>query len=123
MDVGLEKVIFFKTNPILDAGSLGVVVGFLDSLGVDVDADAAGAEILGGGDDDPAVAATEVVDEVLLGDLGHLEHLIDHFLRGRDVGDVGLDGLGGSEGDGEDSGRKMTGERTELWLWHLDLRP
>ena len=63
-----------------DAVLRGVLVGFLDPLRVDVDADGARAE-LGRGDDDAAVAAPEVVDHVVGADLRGLEHRVDDQLR------------------------------------------
>ena len=50
---------------------------------IDVDADAARAELLRRGDHDPAVAAAEVVDDVVLRDVRHLEHRGDDRVFGR----------------------------------------
>ena len=57
---------------------------------VDVDADAAGAELLGGGNDDAAVAGAEIVEDVVLADLGHLQHLRDDLLVRGHIGNFRL---------------------------------
>ena len=87
-DVALEQVLMQDLDPVGHAVLRDVLVGFLDALRVDVDADAARAELLRRGDDDAAVAAAEVVDDVVLGDLGGLEHRLDHVGRRRHVDDV-----------------------------------
>src|SRR6185295_14194629 len=43
----------------------------------------------GSGEDDAAVPAAEVVDHVVLAEVRRLDHLLDHIVRGRDVGSVG----------------------------------
>ena len=49
--------------------------GLGDPDRIDVDTDPSGAVLLGGGRDDPSVAAAEVVDHVVFRDGGHAEHL------------------------------------------------
>ena len=75
-----------KLDQMLDAGRLGVGARLFDALRIDVDADAAGAVGLRGGDGDPAVPAAEVVDDVVLGRSGQDEHAIHDVFRRRDVG-------------------------------------
>ena len=65
----------------VDAGfGLRVLLRQLDHVGVVLDAHRARAA-LGGGDHRAAVARSEVHHDVGLGDLGHVEHLVDHGLR------------------------------------------
>src|SRR5205823_1668741 len=77
----LQGVAVADLDELADAEFLDGLVRFLDADGVQIDADALGAELLGGGGHDAAVAAAEVKDEVVLGDLGHVEHLLDRVLR------------------------------------------
>ena len=65
-----------------------VLVGLADAHRIDVDADAARAVGLRRGDRNAAVAGAEVVDDVVLGHLGQLEHRVDDFLRRRHEDDV-----------------------------------
>jgi hypothetical protein len=58
---------------------LGAFSSFVNQCPVHLDADAAGTVLLGGADDDAAVAAAEVVNYIPLLDLGEFEHLIYDF--------------------------------------------
>ena len=60
--------------------------------GIDVDADAARAVLLGGGHRNPAVATPEVVDNIVLADVGHLQHGFDDGFGGGHVDDIGTAG-------------------------------
>ncbi len=73
--VSFENVLLEELDEMGDPGLGGVLLAFLDALGVDIDPDAAGPEELGGRDDDPAVATAKVIEQVILGDLRHPEHL------------------------------------------------
>src|SRR5688500_9987433 len=61
--VDVEQARALETNALSNAGPLGVPVALADAEAVDVDAHAPRAT-LGGADDDPAVAAAEVVEHV-----------------------------------------------------------
>ena len=61
----LEQVGDLELDLVGDAGGFGVVVGFLDALRIDVDAEAA-RTALGRRDHHPAVAAAEI-DHVIAG--------------------------------------------------------
>jgi len=74
----------------LDAGLTHVRARFLDARRIQVEADRMGAVLLGRGDDDPPVAAAEVVQEIAAAHVGDGEHLLDHRLRRRHVDDVDL---------------------------------
>src|SRR5262249_45297130 len=89
----LEGVALTDLDELADPGLLDVRTGLLDADGVDVDADAAGAVFLGGGDHDAAVAAAEVEDDVFPGDLGQFEHFVHHVLGGGDVDDLAGGGV------------------------------
>jgi len=68
---------------------LGVLLGFLDALRIDiVTRPARRAELLHGRDHDASVAATEVVMDVTAPGIAKLKHGLDHLGRGRDVGNV-----------------------------------
>jgi hypothetical protein len=64
-----------------DALQLGRFVGVLHQLLVDVDAEPARAEYLGGGEDNAAVARAQVDDEILRAHLGEFEHVRHHAGR------------------------------------------
>src|ERR1019366_3851790 len=60
VEVGIEQVLLDEPHAVGDAGLACILLGFFDSVGVDVDAGAAGdAELLGGHDHDAAVTASE----------------------------------------------------------------
>ncbi len=81
--VGGEEVLLHERDPVGDAGAGGVLTGFADALGVEIDADAARAVLLGGGDHDAPVAAAEIVDDVGGADLRGLQHRPHHLKIGR----------------------------------------
>ncbi|ABC43867.1 collagen a1 [Salinibacter ruber DSM 13855] len=91
--VGLKQVSLPKLDQVGDPGRLRVLAGLGDQLRIDLDADAAGAVSLGGGNRDAPVAATEVDHHVVAGHLGRLEHPVHNALRRGDVRDVLLDGV------------------------------
>src|ERR1019366_2457209 len=97
VEVGIEQVLLDEPHAVGDAGLACILLGFFDSVGVDVDACAAGdAELLGGHDHDAAVTAAEVVQDVAFLDFAELEHSL-HHRRGRgNVGDVFVDGFLGN---------------------------
>src|SRR2546427_482109 len=68
----------------------GVVVGLADEPRLDLDTDAAGAELLRGRNRNAAVAGSEIVDDVGRRDVRHLQHRLDDVLRRRDVANVRL---------------------------------
>ena len=88
----LEDVLLLDRHQLAHPVLLDVLVRLLDALRVDVEADGLDAVLLRRGDQDAAVAAAEVVDDVPLLHLGQLEHLVDDLLGRRDEDDVG--GLG-----------------------------
>src|SRR5439155_25052668 len=87
----LEYVALAELDLVGDTFFLGDLLALADQvqpLRVQVDAHATlGAELLDGRDDQAAVAATQVVNDILLADLGHLAHGIDEFLRRRHIAD------------------------------------
>src|SRR5690606_34482002 len=64
-EVGVEQVLLDDLHAIGHAGLTCVLVGFSDPLGIDVDAHATRATFRCG-DDDAAVAAAEIVDDIVL---------------------------------------------------------
>ena len=72
--VGLEQVVFLEANQVLHAGLLGVLPGLADAHRVDIDPHAASPVSLGGRDDNPAIAAAEVINHVGLFDVGKFQH-------------------------------------------------
>ena len=87
-EVDVEQAGLEEPDAVADVGAAKVVVAFLDAQRVDVDADAAGAEVFGGGDDDAAVAAAEVIDHVVGADPCESEDRGDDGIGGRHVRDV-----------------------------------
>jgi hypothetical protein len=87
-EIGLEQILIHEPHAIGDAGLRGVLDRFPDEPWLDLDADAARAVFLCGGDRDAAVARPEVVDDIGGGHVRHLEHHLDDILRRRDVSDV-----------------------------------
>jgi hypothetical protein len=88
----IEDVTEDERHPIGDARGLRGGVGLRDPLRVDVDADAARAKLLGGGNDDLPVTATEVIDDIVFRDFGEGEHAGDDGVAGRNPDDVGRAG-------------------------------
>ena len=106
---GFEQILAAEGDAAGDPGGAGVRLGFADPGRIDVDAEAAGAEAAGGGDQDPAVAGAEV-DHMIAGpDLGEAEHGIDHLEIGCEIGRVELGPAGG-----ELAGVEIPGQRADL---------
>src|SRR6476646_7184162 len=80
-DVGLEQVAFDELDLVGDPRCFRVRSRFADALRIDVDADRARTVLLRGGNDDAAIAATEVVYDIVRRHLGELQHLLDDFVR------------------------------------------
>ena len=79
-----------EPDELSDAFPSGAGPALLDEGGVDVDAHAPGPVFLRRRDDHAAVAAADVVDDVVPADGRDLEHPLDHLLRRRGVrGEVG----------------------------------
>ena len=104
-DVDGHRVLQQERDAPLDAGGLGVGFAWFDQIGVDVDAHAPRAELLRRRDDDPAVAASEVVDDVARADLGQRQHALDDVGRSRDEWRK-VSGLRVSGGVNEQRGRQ-----------------
>jgi hypothetical protein len=89
VEVGLEQVLVAELHQAGHAVLFRVLVGFLDALRVDVDADRADSELLRRRDRDAAVARAKVVEHVALLDVGKPQHLVHHLLRRGHEDDVG----------------------------------
>ncbi len=61
-DIGFQCVLNPKLNQVTDTFRLGAFSSFVNQCPVHLDADAASAVLLGGADDDAAVAAAQVVN-------------------------------------------------------------
>src|SRR5439155_19148388 len=83
-----EDVALADIDLVAQARFPGLLFGDFDHLRVDIDADAApGAELLQSGDEHDRVAATQVINDVFLADLGDFAHAVDHVLRRRHPAD------------------------------------
>ena len=109
-EVGFEEIAEDEFGFVGDAGRLGVLVGLLDALGVDVIPRAARrSEFLNGHDDDASVAAPEIVVDIAGVGVAELEHGFHDFGRGRHIRHVLLDfgllgrKLGGCQEDAAES--------------------
>ena len=80
-DVGLERILQLELDEMRDAGGLRVGVGFLDAHGIDVDAQTPRSVFLCRGDQDSAIAAAQIDDEIVFLDVREGQHAIDDFLR------------------------------------------
>src|SRR4051812_28100765 len=89
-DFGFEQILLDELYQPGDARLLCVLARFPDSLRVDIDADSAGAEFLGRGYDDPAVAAAQVIHYVTLFHARGIQHRVYDDVRRRNVGHVRL---------------------------------
>ena len=87
--VGREEILPEKGRALGDPGGARGVAAGPDQAGIDLDADAAGPEVAGGGDHDPSVAAAQIEDDVPRSHRGHPEHLEADGLRRADEEDVG----------------------------------
>jgi hypothetical protein len=84
-EIGFEEIALIKRNLVQHTGRFGVFVCLADTLGIEVDAEAARAMFLCGRNDDAPVAGTEV-DQVILGShFRNLQHALHHLLRRRHV--------------------------------------
>ena len=92
LDIDIKHVLDAEHHAVGDAGPGGVRLGFPDALRVEVYAHPSCPEFLGGRDDDPAVAAPEVVDDIVARDAGQREHGVHDREVGRDEDHVELDG-------------------------------
>ena len=82
----MHRILLYEAHQVLDAGACRVGVRLGNPARVEVDADATHAEPLGGRNDDPAITAPKVIDYVVFGDAGQIEHPVDNVLWCRDVG-------------------------------------
>src|SRR6266581_3773499 len=90
LDVDLEEIALHEFDAIGDRFALCPDPRHLDQLGLQLDADAARAEALRGGDHQAPVPRAEVVDDVIAADVGEFQHLVDDHpgrgnVRARDV--------------------------------------
>jgi hypothetical protein len=101
-----EQVVGNELDAVGDARAAGVVITEIDEIGLDLDAQAARAELRRRGDHDPAVAGPEIDDVVVRADPRELEHPVDRRLRRRNVRRLREEHLRRRAGAGEQAGRR-----------------
>ena len=87
-EIEFEQIADHELDAVGDLRVVGVSPRQLDQPRVDVDADAGRAVLLSRNDRDAAIARAEIVDDVVLGDAGELEHRIRYRMTGRREMDV-----------------------------------
>ena len=92
LDLGIEDVLDAERHAVGDPGPDCVDLRFPNALRIEVHAYPARPELLGGRDEDAAVAAPEVIDDVIARDVGEGEHGVHYLKVGRDEDYVELDG-------------------------------
>ena len=81
---------------VLKAVATNIVDRPLSDVRIVLDSYAPRTEFIRGGDHDSPITATQVIDDIVGGDLGHLEHLVhDDHRRRIERGQVGRDVPGG----------------------------
>jgi len=84
-----EEILLFDRHPILDTSPMDALPRIFDSERVDIATDGAAAVSFGCGDNNAAVTTAQIVQHVILSNLGKLEHGRDNVRRRRDEDDVG----------------------------------
>src|SRR5690606_11766463 len=87
-DVGLEEVIFYKIDQVLDARIRGKLHGVGNTQGVYLDAHALRAELPSGLNEDAAFARTEVVEDIARPYFTQLKHGTNNVFIGGYEGNV-----------------------------------
>src|SRR5581483_6725507 len=87
-DIRFEQIVFLEADQVFHTRFLGVFIGLADALRIDIDSHAARAIELGRGDHDPAVAASQIVNDVFIRDLGQFQHGFHAGLGGGQVGNL-----------------------------------
>src|SRR2546429_7159848 len=90
-DIRLEQVAAHEAYAVLDPAAARAVHRHAQRHRVDLDADAARAEVPRRGDDDAAVAAAQVVDHVLRARARELEHRGNRRVRARKIRYLGIE--------------------------------
>ena len=90
MNVGLEQVVLLEADQIFHPSLLGVVLGFLDTLGIYVDTHTMSAVVLGGGNYNTAVTTAKIVNNVGLFHIGKFQHRLNRLFGGWDEGYIRL---------------------------------
>src|SRR5262245_15438285 len=80
-EVEREDVLLLDLDEVPHLARLDILLRLLDALRVNVEAGRLAAKFLGGSHHDAAIAAAEVVDDILLLHFRQLQHLVDHFVR------------------------------------------
>ena len=121
-NIRFAEVSFYERDPFLDLSDARRLAGNGDQFRIELDADAPGSIFLCGEDDDPSIARSQVVHDVVARDAGKLEHPIDDRLPGRDEKDVGsarrLPGTGRRNRTGEgcgEGGKDEQGDQKRGW--------
>ncbi len=84
-EIGLEHILFDEFGAVLHAISFSLFVGEIHQLRIDVHAHAVRFKVSGRRYDHPAIAGTEIHDEIFGCDIGQLQHFVDDDLRRRHV--------------------------------------
>jgi hypothetical protein len=74
----VKQVALDETHPVLDAGITGILPRLPDALRIDVDADTARSEALGGHDGNASVTTAQVIDHIARTDMRYFQHAGDH---------------------------------------------
>src|ERR1022692_3637812 len=93
----LEQIILFEADQIFHARFLGVLFRIVNTLRVDVDAYAVRPVDLGGRNNDPAIAAAEIVNHIGRFHVGEFQNRNNCFVRGWYVRNFGSAGLSGGQ--------------------------
>jgi hypothetical protein len=90
MKIALEKIPLNKTNLIFHTGLFRVFSRLGDAFRVYVDTDPAGAVFLCRGNNQPSIARPQIVNDVVLPSLRHIEHDFHKLRRRWNVMNVGF---------------------------------
>ena len=105
-NVGGQHVALHEARPGRNLCQLSILARLLDQRAVELDAEAARAELLRRGDDDAAVARAEVDHQVVGTRLGHLQHALDNVGRRGDERRPPLVSVRGGVGERKRQGQK-----------------
>ena len=87
-DIGLEEILFNKLHTVSHARLSGVVIALSNQIWVIVHTHAASAKYFCGCDDDATIPAAKIINNIVLSNPGHFEHLHHYLLGSRNVRDL-----------------------------------
>ena len=88
-NIGLKEVLFQESHALSDVGLTCIVAALGDPLRIDINAHSTRAMTFGGSNHQAAIAAAEVIHDVIFRDTGDPQHLIHNAVGGWNILHIG----------------------------------